>query len=175
MVTGRVKIGTEMVLCHTFRRRIMVKKFKIDELKNDSLKLKRNHQHITKRDLIPLHEGAESEHFWKLSPVWIIRGSTHTLTEVIHSSNREHRHGLKSDCIPGYYVYHWPLVIPDNEKMPHDFDMLYHYHFKGCAKGLLLNGKTFNKTDFSRAIEKSECYINELMEFQLSPNTKEMK
>ena len=103
------------------------------------------------------------EHIWKLCPATLIKGTTHTLIEVLHSSNREHRHGLKKDSTPGYYSYMWPLIIPDGEKIPDDFDELFEYHPKGkYCHGLMREGKTFNQKDFSTAVEKVMLCVNEL-------------
>ena len=102
------------------------------------------------------------EHYWELFPIPILPGTTHTLAEVIHSSNREHRHQLKSDCVPGYYSYLWTLIIPDDEEIPNDFDALYSYSDETLCSGLMRNGRTFNQKDLSLAIEKVLCFIQEI-------------
>ena len=103
------------------------------------------------------------KHFWKLCPVEVIPGTTHTLVEVIHSANREHRHRLKTDSTPGYYSFMWSLIIPEGEKIPDDFDELLEYYQSGeYCHGLMRKGKTFNQKDFSMAVEKIMLCIKEI-------------
>ena len=109
------------------------------------------------------------EHYWKLCPVEVVTGTTHTLVEVIHSSNREHRHNLKSDCVAGYYSYMWPLVIPDNEEIPDDFDELLKYYPNGdYAHGLFLKGKTFKQKDLLKVVEKIMSGLEEIAAIRLT-------
>lgn len=104
------------------------------------------------------------EHFYKLFPISILPETTHTLLEVIHSSNREHRHRLKSDSKQGYYLYLWAIAFPDNAEISNDFDELHSYSAERSFSSFLLEGKKFNPKDFSLAIEKGLLPIKEIME-----------
>ena len=107
--------------------------------------------------------GVSGEHFWELFNVPLLgQGETHTIVEIIHSSNREHRHGLTPDSTPGYYSYIWPLTIPDDKKIPDDFDELLNYDEGFMASGLMRSGRIFKQKDFALAIEKALSFIDEI-------------
>ena len=103
------------------------------------------------------------EHFWKLLPVSILMGTTHTLVEVMHSSNRELRHRLNGDSEPGYYGYYWAIAIPDDEETPDDFDELYYLSSGDHYQGFLRTGKEFKESDFSLAVERSLNFVKAMM------------
>ena len=116
------------------------------------------------------------EHFWKLAPIPVLAGTTHTLVEVIHSSNREHRHGLKHDSAPGYYTFLWPLSIPSIESIPNDFDDLFKFfldcnHYSGFTPG----GRTFRRQEFSLAVEKMLLFVMEATEAYSANGSKEVR
>ena len=115
---------------------------------------------------IPLSQcGVTGEHYWELFPVPLIgQGETHTIVEVIHSANREHRHDLISDAVPGYYSYFWPLTIQDDKKIPDDFDELFNFCEEFKASGLMRNGQTFRQKDFNIAIKKALSVVSEIAE-----------
>lgn len=120
---------------------------------------------MTKGTVKALNNGGE--HFWKLCPVEVITGSTHTLVEVIHSSNREHRHKLTAGSVSGYYSYLWPLILPDSKKIPNDFDELLEYFPYGdSGSGLMLEGRTFNQKDLSLAVDKVMLFIEEVAAYR---------
>ena len=117
------------------------------------------------------------EHYWKLCPVWIIKGTTHTLVEVIHSSNREHRHGLESDSEQGFYSFLWPLTVPGDQDVPTDFDDLYtFYSNREYGHGLMASGKNFSNKGFMKAVEKATRLITELTKYHsASEDTREAR
>ena len=117
------------------------------------------------------------EHFWKLCPARFIGDTTHLLVEVIHSSNREHRHGLKSESEQGYYGFLWPLTIRGGQDTPPNFDDLYAlYSGDEYGHGLILRGRRFKSEKFFKAIEKVNCLIEEInTAFPTSKSGKEVR
>lgn len=104
----------------------------------------------------------KQQHYCELFHTPFLPGTTHTLLEVIHSSNREHRHGLDSDCKPGFYSFFWMLTVPDGEELPNDFDELFGRTDDACGKGAVVKSKTFNQKVLDSVVKKSRQCIEEV-------------
>ena len=108
------------------------------------------------------------EHYWELFPVSMIPEATHTILEVIHSSNREHRHELKANSTPGYYSFLWSVAISDDEEQLNDFDELLKYSVGDkLISGLQRKGRSFKSKDLSLAVKKVLPFIDEIKKINL--------